>query len=542
LAAPRAAYDNVGFFAGRLDLAVRIGVFGWGIVAPRSPNIDVFSKNLESSESWLSPFNGFGPDNFLVGVPEFRFSDYQEWIGQRFAPRRFQQLKEKMDLPAQFAIGAFIQALGQNPGIESLLTELKEKAHVYVGTGLGSIGTAYTASITLYESQKRWDRFWSEPERNANLHAYLALPAEQQHLQAGVPPLPESVSDDDRDAAQQAWNHYWMARSPELEEYLLELAAIEAGGVEGEVEAGKLHSIREKEKGRAKLQEKWQAPEPPWKVTPNFIWNIHNTPASQISILGKITGLAFAPVAACSTFGVTLRLAMRAIQTGDAKVVVMGATDPPPHPLTVGSFYSARVSSADRQVSIPLTDLRGTHVAGGSVVWILGDMEYMKSKGFKPLGMEPLGVGVSSDADHIITPSTQGPTTAILEALAEAGATADAVGSWDLHATATPGDFSEMTTFRSIFSNAVLVTARKGTFGHGMSAGGGWELTAQYLGQQLGHLFPTPLTEGELNQAIGDLHGAFVFDEALAAPACLGGKLSMGIGGINACVISRPLD
>ena len=319
------------------------------------------------------------------------------------------------------AIGAFIQALGQNPGIESLLTELKEKAHVYVGTGLGSIGTAYTASITLYESQKRWDRFWSEPERNANLHAYLALPAEQQHLQADVPPLPESVSDDDRDAAQQAWNHYWMARSPELEEYLLELAAIEAGGVEGEVEAGKLHSIREKEKGRAKLQEKWQAPEPPWKVTPNFIWNIHNTPASQISILGKITGLAFAPVAACSTFGVTLRLAMRAIQTGDAKVVVMGATDPPPHPLTVGSFYSARVSSADRQVSVPLTDLRGTHVAGGSVVWILGDMEYMKSKGFKPLGMEPLGVGVSSDADHIITPSTQGPTTAILEASGRGG-------------------------------------------------------------------------------------------------------------------------
>jgi len=522
-------------------LAVRIGVFGWGIVAPRSPNIDVFRKNLESSESWLTPFNGFGPDNFLVGVPEFSFSDYQEWIGQRFAPRRFQQLKEKMDLPALYAIGAFIQALGQNPGIETLLQELKEHAHVYVGTGLGSIASAYNASITLYEAQKRWDRFWAQPERNRTLCAYLTLPVDQQRLRTDVPPRAESEAEEDRDAAHQAWNRYWMERSPELEEYLADLASIEAGRVEGEVEAGKLHSIREKEKGRLKLQEKWDAPEPPWKVSANFIWNIHNTPASQISIFGKITGLAFAPVAACSTFGVALRLAMRAIQAGDAKVVVMGATDPPPHALSVGAFYSARVASADRRVSVPLTDLRGTHVAGGAAVWIVGDLEYLKSKGFTPIGMEPLGVGVSSDADHIITPSAQGPRRAIQEALAAAGVTNDAVGTWDLHATATPGDFSEMSTFRSIFSNTVLVTARKGTFGHGMSAGGGWELTAQYLGYEQGHLFPTPLTREELNQTIGDIHTSFVFDTAQPVASCLGGKLSMGIGGINACVISRPL-
>ena len=41
----------------------------------------------------------------------------------------------------------------------------------------------------------------------------------------------------------------------------------------------------------------------------------------------------------------------------------------------------------------------------------------------------------------------------------------------------------------------VLVTARKGTFGHGMSAGGGWELTAQYLGYERASSSPTPLAE-----------------------------------------------
>ena len=87
----------------------------------------------------------------------------------------------------------------------------------------------------------------------------------------------------------------------------------------------------------------------------NVIWNIPNVPASQISILGKITGFAFAPVAACSTFGVGLKLAMDAIRSGDAKAVVVGATDSPPNPLTVGAFHSARVLSAGSDPSVPLT-------------------------------------------------------------------------------------------------------------------------------------------------------------------------------------------
>jgi 3-oxoacyl-(acyl-carrier-protein) synthase len=215
-------------------------------------------------------------------------------------------------------------------------------------------------------------------------------------------------------------------------------------------------------------------------------------------------------------------------------------TDPPPHALSVGGFYSARVLSADGAVSKPLTGLRGTHVAGGSVVWIVGDLDYFTAKGFKPLGMEPIGVGVTADADHIITPSTEGPTVAIREALQAAGVSPAEVGSWDLHATATPGDFLEMETLRAVLPETVLVTARKGTFGHGMSAGGGWELTAQYLSYARGQVFPTPLSEAELNKEIGRVHGRYVFDRAVATPQGCAGKLSMGVGGINACIISRP--
>jgi 3-oxoacyl-(acyl-carrier-protein) synthase len=154
--------------------------------------------------------------------------------------------------------------------------------------------------------------------------------------------------------------------------------------------------------------------------------------------------------------------------------------------------------------------------------------------------MEPLAVGVSSDADHIITPSIHGPTAAIENAFAESGLRPEDLATWDLHATATPGDYREVETLRGVVPDSVVVTARKGTFGHGMSAGGGWELTAQYLGFERGRLFPTPLRRGELNREIEKVHDLYVFDEPCAANQGVAGKLSMGIGGINACVLSRP--
>ena len=113
------------------------------------------------------------------------------------------------------------------------------------------------------------------------------------------------------------------------------------------------------------------------------------------------------------------------------------------------------------------------------------------------------------------------------------------VETWDLHATATPGDFTEVATLRDVLPETVLVTARKGTFGHGMSAGGGFELTAQYLGVERGALYPTPLARGQLNHEIAEVHQLYVFDESCPARPKTAGKLSMGVGGVNACVVSR---
>jgi 3-oxoacyl-[acyl-carrier-protein] synthase II len=230
---------------------------------------------------------------------------------------------------------------------------------------------------------------------------------------------------------------------------------------------------------------------------------------------------------------------LNAIQLGQAKVTVIGTTDPEPHPLSVGTFFGARVLSHDGQVSKPFSGLRGTHISGGACIWIVGDAEFLMDKGFKPVGLEILSVALTSDADHIITPSQKGPAAAIHEALDSAGIQPGDVATWDMHATATPGDWMEFQNVLEIFPDTTRFTARKGTFGHGMSVCGGWELTAQHLGFSKGKLLPIAFDENELHDNVRPYHHCLVSDEQEIKEGDIAGKINMGVGGINACVICR---
>jgi 3-oxoacyl-(acyl-carrier-protein) synthase len=524
-------------------VVTRVEVFGWGVVAPGAPDIATFARLLESGESALARFDGFGPDNFRVGCPELRFEDYRAWIESRFSAARYDQLATRMGRPTQYAVAAFIQALTQNPGLERTLQSLGGRAHVYVGSGLGDLHTAIRVSREIERAQRIWNRFWAAPQHNSALRSYLqhgSLPQPD----AAVPQRAEAHADEElRREAEDAWSAFWARHSHELAQYLAELASIEGDDVGSPVEVAKLVTLRKRRVAAEELQQRWGAPPPPWKTrSSEVLWNIHNGPAAQISMLGKITGLTFAPVAACSSFGVALHLALRAIRAGEARAVVVGATDLPPEPAVVAGFHDAHVTPADAAISEPLTGLRGTHVAGGATIWIVGDADYLRAQGYRPLGMEPLAVGVSSDAEHIITPSARGPHAAIRQALAEAHVAPEDVACWDLHATATPGDVSEVQTLRAILPESTLLTARKGLFGHGMAASGGWELTAQYLSYAHGRIHPTGLAAERLHPDIAKVHQRFAFDAPLEAPGAIAGKLSMGVGGINACVISRRIE
>lgn len=515
----------------------RVGIYGWGIVAPQCANVGEFEQRLAEGGSWLSPFEGFGPNNFLVGTPKFDFAAYRPWLEKRFPPNRFRQLVDKMDQTSLFAIGAFIQAVGSEPRLEAALADPEARAQVCVGTGLGALPTISKISVDYYRAQRRWNRYFSEPSRNPALAAHL----NGNHVHQDCPPDPLHVADaDDRELAEDEWFAFWAPRSAELQAYVARLRELCTVRIEGNIETGKMVVLRELQRRVARFKEESGAPEPPWaSVSPNLLWNIANTPSAQISMLGKIRGVSFAPVAACSTFGVSLKLGMDAIRRGEARLAVIGATDAAPHPLTVGAFSNARVVAGDGSVSKPLARLAGTHVAGGAAVWVIGDKEYCESLGLKPLGLEPLAVGLSSDADHIITPSKDGPQQAIQSALRAAEVAPEDLATWDLHATATPGDYQEVKNLREVLPPSVVISARKGTFGHGMGPCGGWELTAQYLGLARGQLFPTALTKEELHSELRQLHDNYVFDQPIEVAGAYAGKLNMGVGGVNACVISR---
>ena len=522
-----------------------IGIFGWGIVAPKSPTIEGFEENLMAAESWLEPFEGFGPNNFLVGTPEFDFADYKEWIDQRFEPRRFSQLDTKMGSMVKYAIGAFVQALGQNDQLEATLQELGPQAHIYVGTGLGDLSTQFSVSRVYERAQRRWNRFWCHPERNRRLAEFLDAADETRARLAGELGVPEDPSDlaaeDDRlDEVTDDWFEFWVRHSDGLQEYLAELRSIEAESVGEDIESSKGQVIRRKATLRRKLNARYGCPEEPWNaVDANLLWNIPNMPASQISMLGRITGPCVAPVAACSGFGTALKMAISAIRSGEARLAVVGTADPEPHPLTVGAFFSARVVSQDGQVSKPFTGMRGTHVSGGACIWIVGDADYCRSLGMKPLGLEILGASINSDADHIITPSQKGPRDCIHQALADSGAAPEDVATWDMHATATPGDWTELQNTLSVVPGATRLTARKGSFGHGMSVCGGWELTAQHMGFAKGILHPVDLEQDEIHPQIQPHQASLVRHEMGELEGRVAGKLNMGVGGVNACVISR---
>ncbi len=514
----------------------RIGVFGWGVVAPGAKDIDTLATRLDEPESWLSRFDGFGPSNFLVGKPDFDFADYQGWISERFPPSRFRTLDKKFGTPSKYAIGAFVQALRQNEGIEQELQGLGSAAQVIIGIGTPDAPTYDRLSLNWHRAQRRWNRFWCRPERNAALAAHLNGSA----LDEQAPPDPSAVDENEVEEAEENWWAYWAARSGDLEAYLEKQREIEAVPIAADIATSKAVVIKNKRRDLKALQKEWGAPDAPWEtIAADGLWNIPSSPASQISMLGKIRGMVFSPAAACSAFGYSLKLGMDAIRRGEARLAVIGAADPEPHPIAVGTFYNARVLANDGAVSKPLTGLKGTHLAGGAAVWIIGDLDYYRERGWKALGLEPLAVGVTADADHIITPSPEGPSQAIEEAIEMAGVDKSEVMEWDLHATGTPGDELEVRTIREILGHHTRLTARKGTFGHGLGVGGGWELTAQYLGHARGRVYPTPLSKEELHPAIAKANGNLTLKDGAEAEGRVVGKLSMGVGGLNAAVISR---
>ena len=200
----------------------RVGIFGWGLVAPRSPNIAAFAENLACNGSWLEPFNGFGPDNFLVGVPQFSFADYRGWIAERFPPLALPlSWRRRWTCRCTTPSAPSSRPWGRTPGWRRSWRRSAPPPTSTWGPGIGCVQTVANNTRALDRAQRRWDRFWAE--RNPAFQDHLAAGGE---VPEGAPPDPATVADpEDRYDAEAAWWHYWAASSPDLQDYLRELAA-----------------------------------------------------------------------------------------------------------------------------------------------------------------------------------------------------------------------------------------------------------------------------------------------------------------------------
>jgi 3-oxoacyl-(acyl-carrier-protein) synthase len=473
-----------------------------------------------------------------VGDPDFAIADYQDWIARRHGAPYVSRMVAKMSDNVQFALGATIQALAGSPGLEEAVKELDEKCHVYVGSGVGDLPESYKAAETLARAMREWNHFWADPAHCSERRRFASEGSVPAGAILPTDPATLPVDSEARFAALGAWDAFWAARSTELKSFGERFAAIEKLNADGGEEDAHLHAIRKRLREHRKLTDEVGCPPPPWTtVSPNLIWNIQNSPAAQITMLLDVHGEAWAPVGACSTFGVALSVGREAILRGDAKLAIVGTTDPRPDPALAAAFHQARVMPGTGEVNRPFTSLRGTHVSGGSCVWVVGDPAWCEARGLAPVGYVE-AVALASDAEHIITPSKTGPKRAIVRAFADAGITRDDVAQVDLHATGTPGDLNELALVEEFITAKTRVTARKGQLGHGMANSGGWELTALALDLARGEASPSGVAESEL-------HARIPHREAIVAssPAPLAGdvgvKLMLGVGGITACVVLR---
>ena len=525
--------------------ARRVGVYGWGVVAPGARNVAALEALLASGTTALGTGGSaarqdLGGGLFASGDPHFEVADYEAWIAARHGDAYVARMRSKMGENVLFAVGATIQALSCDPKLESLVREADGACQVFIGSGVSDLPESYRAASSLQRATRVWNHFWAQP---AHCSARRRLDQEKAPPPGPPPPADPAtlpVDSEERYDALGAWDAYWASHSADLRAFLQRFSDVERLDADDEDhEKAHINAIRKRVRAHRALVEEVGCPPPPWTaVSSNLIWNIQNAAAAQVTMLLGTHGAAWAPVGACSTFGVALKCGRDAILRGEAKVAIVGTTDPRPDGALTGAFHAARVMPGIGEVNVPFTSLRGTHVSGGSCVWLVGDAEWCESRGLRPIGGYVDAVALSSDAEHIITPSQSGPRLAIAEAYREAGIAPDDVALIDLHATGTPGDLNELALVDDFIGETTRITARKGQLGHGMANSGGWELTALALGLVRGAALPTGIPLEKLHPRVRRA-ASVVGLEPVALHGKVGVKLMLGIGGLTACVVLR---
>lgn len=286
----------------------------------------------------------------------------------------------------------------------------------------------------------------------------------------------------------------------------------------------------------------------PSRVSPMLIpLMISNMAAGNISIDLGCKGKCSNVVTACATGSHSIGDAVRAIQWGDADVMIAGGTESSITPIAVAGFtnLTALTQCEDpARASIPFDKDRSGFVIGeGAGIVILEELEHAKKRG-AVIYAEIAGYGATSDAFHITSPAEDGSGAAMAMELAmkEAGVKPEEVDYINAHGTSTHhNDLFETYAIRKALQGAadqVKVSSTKSMIGHLLGAAGAVECIVCIKSIQDSYLHPNVGTE-VLGKGC-DLD--YILKEGIHQEVKTVLSNSLGFGGHNASLLIKKYE
>jgi nodulation protein E len=181
------------------------------------------------------------------------------------------------------------------------------------------------------------------------------------------------------------------------------------------------------------------------------------------------------------------------VRDGAAELAIAGGSETPFSFGFLKAWEAMRVVAPD--TCRPFSrDRRGLILGEGGAMLVLEPLERAQARG-APVYAEIVGFGMSADAGHITTPSTDGPARAMIAALRDADLSPEAVEYINAHGTGTANnDSTETRAIRQVFgahADKLAVSSTKSMHGHALGAAGALEAVATVLALRNAMLPPT---------------------------------------------------
>jgi len=236
------------------------------------------------------------------------------------------------------------------------------------------------------------------------------------------------------------------------------------------------------------------------------------------------------------------------IRSGRADVMLVGASEAPLCPLSIGSFealgaLSTRAVDEPCRASTPFSGERdGFVIAEGCGILVLESLEHAMARGATPYA-ELAGYASVNNAYHMtdLPPEGEALARCIREALADAGCPPEEIDHISAHGSSTPqNDANETGAIKAVFggrAREIAVNSMKSMTGHALAAANAVEAVALSLEIRHQKVHPT------INHRVPDPRCDLDYVPNVARDASIRGalKLSSGFSGIHSVIVMRAL-